>query len=76
MMHLVVAKAIAAVSFAAIVFAGGLLHRKLGARAQAEEVEALLAAEFARLEEAQRPAQCPKCPNRSPAVVPSPTAPM
>jgi len=52
MTHLIVAKAIAAVSFAAIVFACGLLHRKLGAKAQVEEAEALLAAEFARLDEA------------------------
>jgi hypothetical protein len=52
MTHLVLAKAIAAVSFAVIVFAGGVLHRRLAAKAQAEEAEALLAAEFARLEEA------------------------
>jgi hypothetical protein len=56
MTHLVVAKALAAVSFAVLVFAGGLLHRKLGAKAQVEEAEALLAAEFARLEEVQEKA--------------------
>ncbi|HEX3595303.1 MAG TPA: hypothetical protein VHU80_09385 [Polyangiaceae bacterium] len=47
---LVLARAIAAACFAALVAAGVLLHRKLGARARVEEAEALLAAEFARLE--------------------------
>jgi hypothetical protein len=44
------AKAIAAVWFAMLVAGGGLLYRRLGARAQAEEAEALLDEEFARLE--------------------------
>ena len=51
MTHLLVAKTIAAVSFAAIVVAGGFLHRALRAKAEEQEAEALLAAEFARLEE-------------------------
>jgi hypothetical protein len=39
-----------------VLAAGGLLHRRLGVKAQAEEAEALLDAEFARLErdEAER----------------------
>ena len=50
MTPLLLARAIAAACFAALVTAGALLHRRLGARARVEEAEALLAAEFARLE--------------------------
>ena len=44
------AKVIAAATFAALLSAGVLLYRRLGAKAQAEEAEALLDEEFARLD--------------------------
>ena len=47
------ARLIAAVSFVVLLAAGSLLHRRLGARARAEEAEALLDAEFARLDTAE-----------------------
>jgi hypothetical protein len=52
---------IAGASFMVLLAAGGLLYRRLGVRAQAEEAEALLDAEFARLErgEAERRGETP-----------------
>ncbi len=50
MTSLVLAKTLAAASFSALVSAGGVLYRRLGARARTEEAEALLEAAFARLE--------------------------
>jgi hypothetical protein len=48
------AKVIAATLFAGLVGAGGVLYRRLGNQAQSEEVEALLDAEFARLEKSDQ----------------------
>ena len=47
------ARVIAAASFIMLLAAGGLLYRRLGVRARAEEAEALLDAEFARLDKAE-----------------------
>jgi hypothetical protein len=47
------ARVIAAVSFVMLLAAGWLLHTWLGAQARAEEAEALLDAEFARLDKAE-----------------------
>lgn len=43
-------KAVAAATFLVLLLAGSLLHKRLEARARAEEAEALLDEEFARLE--------------------------
>ena len=47
------ARVIAGVSFVGLLAGGGLLHRWLAVRARAEEAEALLDAEFARLDRAE-----------------------
>jgi len=47
------ARVIAGASFMVLLAAGGLLYRRLGVKAQAEEAEALLDAEFERLERSE-----------------------
>ena len=47
------ARVIAGASFMGLLAAGGLLYRRLGVKAQAEEAEALLDAEFERLERSE-----------------------
>jgi Tfp pilus assembly protein PilN len=47
-------KVLAAALFAALISAGVLLYRRLGAKAEAAEAEALLDEEFARLDRRDR----------------------